>query len=172
MCNAAAALTMQGGGAISSGIGAYYGAQSQKSSLELSANLADINARVAESAAQQTLLTGQREEQRSMIATANLKGTQRASLAANGVDLGEGSAANILTTTDVMGEVDASTIQANAIRSAFGQRTQAVNQTNQALTSRASASSINPGQAMTTSLLGSAGSVAGNWYQYNKTGSK
>lgn len=170
MCNAAAALTMQGAGAISSGLGAYYGAQSQKSSLELQANLADINARMSESAAQSTLLTGQREEQKSRIATANLKGTQRAGLAANGVDLGVGSAANILTTTDVMGEVDANTIQANAVRSAWGYRTQAVNQTNQALMSRASAGAISPLTSAATSLLGSAGAVAGNWYQYNKAG--
>ena len=50
-------------GAASSALGAYYGAQSQKQSLELQANLADINARMSESAAQATLLTGQREEQ-------------------------------------------------------------------------------------------------------------
>jgi hypothetical protein len=170
MCNATAALTMQGTGAASSALGAYYGAQSQKQSLELTANLADINARMSESAAQQTLLTGQREEQKSRIATANLKGTQRASMAANGIDLGEGTAANVLTTTDVMGEIDANTIHANAVRSAWGYRTQSVNQTNQALTSRASAGAINPGQAAMTSLLGSAGSVASNWYRYDKAG--
>jgi hypothetical protein len=164
-------MTMQGAGAASSAVGAYYGAKSQKQSLEFQANMADINARMSESAAQSTLLTGQREEQRSQIATANLKGSQRASLAANGVDLGEGSAANILTTTDVMGEIDANTIQANAVRSAWGYRTQGVNQSNQALMSRASAGAINPGQAAATSLMGSAGSVAASWYSYNKTGS-
>lgn len=163
---------MQGAGAASSALGAYYGAKSQKQSLELQANLADINARMSESSAQQTLLTGQRDEQKSRIATANLKGTQRASMAANGIDLGEGSATQILTSTDVMGEIDANTIQANAVRSAWGYRTQGVNQTNQALTSRASAGAINPGQSAMTSLLGSAGTVAGNWYSYNKSGVK
>jgi hypothetical protein len=91
-------------------------------------------------------------------------------LAANGVDLGEGSAANILTTTDVMGEIDANTIAGNAVRSAWGYRTQAVNQTNQALTSRTAAGAINPGQAGFTSLLTGAGSVASNWYRYDKAG--
>lgn len=161
---------MQGAGAASSAVGAYYGAQSQKTALNLNADLSDINAKVAESAAQATLLTGQRDEQKSMIATANLKGTQRASLAANGVDLGVGSAANILTTTDVLGEADANTIHANAVRNAFGYRAQAVNQTNQATMSRAASAAISPTQALTTSLLGSAGSVASNWYQYGKAG--
>jgi len=161
---------MQGAGAASSAVGSYYSAQSQKTALGLQANLSDINARMSESAAQATLLTGQREEQRSDIATANLKGTQRASMAANGIDLGEGTANQILTTTDVMGQVDANTIQANAVRSAWGYRTQAANQTNQANMSRASASAISPLTSATTSLLGSAGSVASNWYLYNKAG--
>ncbi len=170
MCNAMAAMGVQGAGAASSAVGAYYGAKSQKASLELQANLADLNARMSETAAQQTLLTGQREEGKSRIATANLKGTQRASLAANGVDLGVGSANQILTSTDVLGEMDANTIQANAVRFAWGYRTQAVNQQNQALMSRASAGAISPGAAGFTSLLGSAGQVASNWYAYNKGG--
>lgn len=171
MCSASQVLFGQAVGttvgAASSAMGAYYGAQSRKQELELSANLSDINARMSESAAQQTLLTGQREEQQSMIATAKLKGTQRASLAANGVDLGEGSASQILTTTDVLGEVDAHTIHSNAVRSAWGHRAQAVNQSNQALMSRASAGAINPGQSAFTSLLGSAGSVATSWYRFS-----
>jgi hypothetical protein len=163
-------MVMQGAGALSSASGAYAGAQSQKQSLALQANLADINARMSESAAQATLLTGQHEEQRSQIATANLKGTQRASLAASGVDLGVGSALNIQTTTDAMGEIDANTIHSNAVRSAWGYRTQGVNQSNQALMSRAASDAINPNQAATTSLIGSAGSVASSWYQFNKAG--
>jgi len=170
MCNPAAAMAMQGAGAASSAIGSYYSAQSNKTSLNLSADMADINARMSESNAQATLLTGQREEQRSQIATANLKGTQRASMAANGIDLGEGTANQILTTTDVMGEVDANTIKANAMRSAWGYRTQAVNQSNQALMSRASASAISPLTSAATSLLTSAGSVAPNWYLYKQKG--
>jgi len=161
---------MQGAGAASSAVGSYYSAQSNKTSLGLQADLADINARMSESAAQQTLLTGQREEQKSDIATANLKGTQRASMAANGIDLGVGTANQVLTSTDVLGEADANTIHANAVRNAMGYRTQGVNQTNQANMSRASASAISPLTSATTSLLGSAGSVASNWYQYNKAG--
>lgn len=163
-------MMMQGGGAASSAIGAYYGAQANKTSLELQANLADINARVSESAAQATLLTGQREEQKSMLATANLKSAQRVGFAANGVDLGEGSPVNVLTTTDTMGQIDANTIKANAIKSAWGYRTQGVNQTNQATMSRAAAGAIDPTMSAASSLLGSAGSVASSWYAFGKNG--
>lgn len=170
MCTASAALAAQGAGAASSAVGSYYSAAASKRDLNLRADLAEINAKSAESAAQATLLSGQRETQRSMIATAQLKAKQRTGLAANGVDLGVGSAANILTTTDVMGEVDANTIEANAVRGAWGQRMQSVDLQNQARSSRAAAGAISPGMSAVGSLLGSAGQVASSWYSMNKAG--
>lgn len=167
---AMASLGAQGTGAAMSVIAAYQGAESQKNTLNASADIADINARMLESTAQSTLLTGQREEQKSRIATANLKSKQRTALAANGVDLGVGSAENILTTTDYMGEVDANTIQANAVKSAWGYRTQSVNESNKARTSRATAGGISPEGAAFTSLIGGAGQVASSWYQFKKSG--
>jgi hypothetical protein len=167
MCGAAGVF-LQGLGMLSSANAAKASAESTQTQLNFQANLADINARINETQAQQTLLTGQREEQKSRIATANLKGTQRASLAANGVDLGVGSAAQILTSTDVMGEIDAETIQSNAIKSAWGYRTQGANQTAQATSSRAAAGAISPDSAFTSTLLGGAGQVASSWYQYDK----
>lgn len=157
-------------GALGSANSAKANAQSQQQQLSFQANLAEINARTSESQAQQTLLAGQREEQKSRIATANLKGTQRASMAANGIDLGVGSAAQILTSTDVLGEIDANTIQANAIKSAWGYRAQASNQTSQAMSSRAASEAISPSSAFASSLLGSSGQVAASWYQYKKVG--
>jgi hypothetical protein len=151
-----------------SALGAYNGAQSNKLTLQGQADIAEINSRMSETTAQSTLLAGQREEQKSRIATANLKGTQRASLAANGVDLGVGSAENILTTTDVMGEIDANTIKDNAIRSAWGYRTQAVNYQSQARSSRAASGAISPESAMASTLIGGAGQVASSWYQMGK----
>lgn len=150
-------------GAVMGAMGAYNSAGQQKSSLNFQAGMSDINARMAEQAAQTTLSAGQRDEQNARLKTAALKGTQTANLAANGVDLGSGSATNILTTTDVMGESDALTINANTSRAALAQRTQAVNYQNDALLKRATAGSINPGMAAFSSLLGSAGSVAAKW---------
>lgn len=165
MCSSGIAMGLQGAGVASSALGAYFGAQSNKLTLEGQADIADINARALESTAQSTLLTGQREEQKSRIATANLKGKQRAALAANGVDLGVGSAENVLTTTDLMGEVDANTIAANAVMSAWGYRTQAVNETNKARSARTASSAISPESAAFTSLIGGASQVAPSWYQ-------
>jgi hypothetical protein len=166
----AVSLATQAAGAASSTVGSYYSARTSKTNLELQSSLADTNAKIAELGAQSALMQGEREEQKSRLQTAQLKSTQRTAMAANGIDLGEGSAAQVLTSTDLMGEIDASTIKANAARSAWGYRTQAVNEQNQATMSRAAASAISPGGYAFGSLLGSAGDVAKSWYQFKKEG--
>jgi len=170
MSFAVSSIAMMGFGAATSVVGAYNSASMQKDSLGFSAAIADINARMSEQSAQAELQRGEREYQSSRLKTAGLKGRQRASLAANGVDLGVGSAAEILTSTDVMGEIDANTIQANAVRSAWGYRTQAVGYQNDALIKRASASSINPGMAAFTTLLTEGSKVGMAYYGMNKAG--
>lgn len=144
MSFATAAMFMKGAGAINSVVGGYYGAASQKSSLELAADLDEINARISERAAQGELLRGEREYQASRLRTAALKSRQRVAMAANGIDLSEGTAVNVLTSTDYIGEVDANEIRANAVKAAWGYRTQASNSLSSATMRRASASGINP----------------------------
>lgn len=153
----------QGAGAVTSAIGAYAGAQANRAQ----ASISDTNARLSELGAQAALLQGQTEEMRSRLATANLKSSQRVSFAANGVDLGEGSSARTLTSTDVLGEVDAHTIHANSVRAAFGYRTQVLNYTNDAMQRRAGPGGL---QAGATTLLSGASQVASSWYQFNKAG--
>jgi hypothetical protein len=100
----------------------------------------------------------------------HLKARQRVGQAAGGIDLGTGSAAEVRASTDIMKEIDANTLGANAVRSAWGQRMQGTNYQNQALMARANAAAISPGAAAATSLLGSAGKVASSWYAFNKAG--
>lgn len=89
-------------------------------------NMGEINARLAEMAAETELNRGQREYGAFTLKKGAMKSSQRANLAANGVDLGTGSALETLTTTDIMGEIDGSTIISNAVRAAWGYQTQAV----------------------------------------------
>lgn len=163
-----AGVFLQAAGAVNSAIGSYYSAKSQQSSLRFAADIADINARISEIGAQSELMKGEREIGALTMRYGQMKSTQRASLAANGVDLGEGSAAEIQASTDILKEIDANTLNSNAVRSAWGYRTQATNYQNDAILKRATASTIDPLGAGLTSLLGSAGSVASSWYNYNK----
>ena len=170
MSFAISSVALSAMGAVSGAIGSYSSAKSQKLGLENQAAMAEINARLSETSAQQELIKGQAESARLTMSAGQLKSKQRTSLAANGVILNEGSAAELQASTDILKEIDKNTIEANAIRSAWGYRTQGVNYQNEALTKRSTAGSISPFMSATSSLLGSAGQVAGQWYSLNKAG--
>lgn len=122
---------------------------------------ANINAGLADQQAADALARGQTAEFSSRLRTAQLKGTQTATLAAHGVALDQGSALDVLTSTDVMGEQDALTIRDNASKEAWGDKVQAANY-------RSQAANANPWAAGGASMLGAAGNVASRWYKYGK----
>lgn len=156
MCTPPAILGAQAAGGAAQTVGSFYAAKSQQSQFRLQADMADLQAR-------QALLAGEREQQRSRLATGALKSRQIVTMAANGVDLSSGTPNAVLTSTDVMGQIDANTIEQNALMEAWGYRTEAS-------MDRARAKSISPGMAAGTTLLGSATQVASSWYSFNKAG--
>lgn len=161
---------MQIGGAASSAVGTYYAGQAQRSALEYSAFTAETNARLAEKSAQSVMLQGEQQAHQDQLRTSQIEGAQRSGFAADGVDINEGSAARVQASTAVMGAIDADTAQANAVRAAWGYRTQGTNYANQARFNTTSADNISPLASGATSLLGSAGAVASNWYKQSKSG--
>lgn len=161
-------LISQIGGGVTSAFGAYGQAQTQQINLGAQAAVAEANARMAEVGAQTELADGQQRIATTTAQYGRLKSRQRAALAANGVALDEGSAAEVQQSTDVFREADKATLETNAMRAAFGQRTQANNYRSQAGMARANAAGISPGMAAGTSLLGSAGRVSSSWYQFSK----
>ena len=167
---ASASLIGQIGGAVSSAAGSYYGAATQKINLESQARMAEMNARISEMGAQSALSQGNKQAAALTLRAGQLKSSQRAAMAANGIDLGEGSAAEVQASTDTMKEIDKNQILVNALQSAWGYRMQGVNYQNEALMARANARGIKPGVALATSLLGSATSVLGSWYQMKQAG--
>lgn len=170
MCDGTALLGIQSAGTAYSTVGSFYAAKEQKSALNAQAGLDDINAHLSEVSAQQALIAGQKNEQTSRLKTAALKGKQTAQLAANGVAITEGSAKNILTSTDVIGEIDANNIAADAVSDAWGYRVQGTNYSNAALMKRASASAISPLASAAGSLISGASSIAQNKYLMDKYG--
>lgn len=87
---------------------------------------AEANAKISEMGAQSALAQGQQQIASLTLKAGQIKSTQRAAMAANGIDLGEGNAAEVLASTDIMKEIDKNQIEANAIRTAWGYRTQGV----------------------------------------------
>ena len=170
------------GGAVTGAIGAYYNAQNQKaqlesqaSSLRFQADISQLNAVQAEFTAQQILRVGQQKQGQVSLRAGKIKSSQRASMAARGIDLGVGSAVETIATTDLMKEIDMLTVNAETVRSSEAARLQRQNyltasamQDVSASNLMGSASSISPFMAAGTSILGSAGSVANAWYQDRK----
>lgn len=83
------------------------------------------NARVAELQAVDAIARGNREASQHMQAVAALVGQQRAALAAQGIDLTQGTAMALQEDTARQGAIDVETIKANAWREAWGYRSQA-----------------------------------------------
>lgn len=161
---AKASLIADIGGGLTSMAGTYYDAANTKASLRTQADIAAINSRIAEMSAREELRKGQKQASQLKLQAGQLKSRQNVAMAASGIDLTQGSAAEISASTDFMSEADAMTIEANAIQSAWGYKTQASNYLTEAQYKRASAKTISPIGSASASLLSSAGLVAGHWY--------
>jgi hypothetical protein len=164
-----AGMMIQVAGMAASTYGAYQKSKATRSAYEYQAAVNQNNATLAEWQAQDALQRGARSEQTQRLKTAQLRGTQRARLAANGVALDEGSPLALLQDTDYMGELDANTIRDNAGKEAWGARIQGGNYSRDAsmLSDRADAES--PWGAAGSTLLTGAGSVADSWYRRKMT---
>lgn len=199
----AVAVVAAVGSAVMQGIQASQAAAAQKQAAEYNAQVAANQAQVAAQQRtynaqvavnnEQTLLEqrssslqqGEVDAQASMRQQARMIGEQRAQISANGIDLTQGSAQDLLASTKFLGGIDVNTIQSNAARTAWGYDTQASNVRSKAIIdsynstadvnaftfdsqmSTNKANSINPSaigaMAAGTSLLSSIGSAASSY---------
>lgn len=155
---------MQGFGAGFQAVGAYNQAKGQQAALRAEAQTQENNAQLSVWQAEDSIERGNIEATQVQLRGAQVKGSQRAAMAANGVDLGYGSALEVLTDTDYLTAMDTQQVQTNAAREAWGYRMQARGSTDRARAARAGADQVQPWLAAGTSLLGSATQAAGRWY--------
>lgn len=99
------------------------------------------NAKLDQAASADAANRGAIEEQRQYRKNAQILGAQRAALAANGVEVDFGSAADLQADTKRIGQEDAATIRENTIREQRGFEISAANNLNEAAAGRASARS-------------------------------
>lgn len=145
-------------------MGAYSQAQGQKAALRAEAQIQSNNATLAEWQAEDAIARGETAAVQVQQQGAQLKGRQRAGMAANGVDLSYGSAMQVINDTDYLAAVDASQTTANAAREAWGYRMEARQLTDRSKAASAGASQVSPWLSAGTSLLGSATQAADRWY--------
>lgn len=150
--------------AAMSGLSAYSQADATKKAANYQAQVAANNAKVSAWQRSDALQRGEIDAQNAMRKQASVLGEQRASMAANGIDISQGSALDVLSTTRFLGQVDVNTIQSNAAREAWGYDVQGANFMADANLSKWKADNTNPalagGMAAGSSLLSSASSYA------------
>lgn len=157
------------GGAAFSILGAYNSSKSNKKAYEYNAVVEQNNAKFAEMQAQDAIARGHNTEAVSRMQTAQLMGKQRATMAARGIALDEGSPLNILNDTAYMGEHDALVIRDNTAKEAWALRNQSKNYSDNAALLQARAEAENPFMNVAGTLLTTGGQVADRWYRNSKT---
>lgn len=100
-------------------------AQAQARAAEANAELAEYNAAIADIQAKDTVSIGELEANKFRSRTKGLIGEQRAGMAAGNIDVGYGSAVDVVADAAFLGELDALTVRTNAAREAWGYRVEA-----------------------------------------------
>ncbi len=167
---ATASMIGQGASVASGVFGSYFSSLAAKDQARFDAQIAAINSRMMEQRAQGLLRQGEVAIGQRTMEHGALRGRQRAALAANGVALNEGSAAEVVASGDLIKEIDVKNLQLSAISQAWGARKQAVDFQNQGRAADARAESANPWGAAATTLLGGATQLAGSWYSLDRAG--
>lgn len=175
MKNAGLVVSILGG--VNSAIGSFYAAKtaqyqdkSQASSFAFQSNMASINASRAEMTAQSIEEAGKSQIANYTMQAGEQKAGATVTMAARGIALGVGSAADVSASMDVEKSLNVLNINTNATRQAWAARQQATNYQNESLLDRTSAvnanrsaDSISPFGSTVNSLLGSATQIAGQW---------
>lgn len=164
-------------GAVNGAIGSFYAAQNQQNQLRMqaqnqafSAEMGRINQRAARYTAAQLNEAGQQQAGAYTMRAGQARAGARAAMAGRGIQLGTGSAREVIGSMDIVKEIDRLSMSAANVRAQEAAKLQAFNIGTQALMSdisaqnlRASANTIYPGLALGTSLLGSAADIGGMW---------
>lgn len=159
-----------GGGALAA-VGSAKSGQAAYQQANYQAAVNENNAKYADYQAAETLAKGKVDEANQERQTAQLAGTQRATLAGLGQLLDTGSAGTITADTSQMGEVDAATIRRNSARQALSFNLQADDFRSGANLNRMSGdSALSAGYlGAASTILGSAGKAASFEYGYQQS---
>lgn len=108
-------------------LGSFSVTKHQNATAKAQANIARINAQMMEENYQATMRAGEKSIVTRTMQAGQVKSSQRAALAANGVAIGVGSAAEMQASTDLIKEMDVHQIESNTLSQAWGYRRQASN---------------------------------------------
>lgn len=170
---ASLALAGMGASALGGGIkafGSYEGGQATQAQMAYQAQVAANNAIIAKRNAQLDIQAGEAAANDRGMKTRAQVGSAVAQTAAGGVATGVGSAAQVVAGTKEVGMLDSLRIRSNASRQANADLVQANNYTAQGQLDTMEGKQAAEGGDLGAigSLLSSAGTVGGQYAQYNK----
>lgn len=167
-----ASLAASAIGTVATMVGQSQAAKAQAGQYNYQAAVDRNNKIISDRQAEDAIKRGQAEEEEHRRKVASVKGDQRVSFAARGIDLGSDVVVDTLSDTAMLGELDALTIRSNAEREAYGYRVQGMNYEasagNNALAAKNAKSAGK--NAMFSTLLSGASTVAGNYSDYKTKG--
>nr|DAT35901.1 MAG TPA: hypothetical protein [Caudoviricetes sp.] len=132
---------------------AYRAAKQEKALMKMNADLMNLQAQSYETAADDVMAGGERQAAAIGYEAGQAKSTTKTRQAAAGVRVGgSGSAAEVLTSIDIVKEMQVNQVMANAVAESWGYRRSAVDYKNQALAYRSAAKSISPWAAALTTF--------------------
>lgn len=123
----AALLGLTAANAVSGAVGQRKAAKAAQQQGNYEGSIFDMNAGVADKQAADALARGDQAVSESRAQSRGLTGSQRASQAAEGIDITSGSAADVQNNDAALGELDRLTLAQNAQREAFGYKVEAAN---------------------------------------------
>lgn len=131
------------------------------------AGVARMNKKIAEQNSDYALSAGETNAMRSGLQTKFILGKQTVAQGANGFDVNSGTAVDTRDSTQALGYMDQRTIREEAGRKALGYRYKAASDEAEAVGNEMSARNTERATKfkIASTILGTAGSVAGKWYQ-------
>lgn len=165
---AAGAIAGVAGGVVG-GVSSYQQGKQQQAYYNYQAQVAEENAKIAQSNAALERQQGIEEARLQRIKTVQAIGSQQTAMAANGIDVTQGTALDVIEDTAAMGELDALQTRYNYERKAIQYEQQAnnfQNQSNLDVIAGQNAYSAGKMNALASGIDGvaKAGSVASKWF--------
>ncbi|MCH7392421.1 hypothetical protein [Acinetobacter dispersus] len=133
----------------------YNKSKAEKNAYKQQAQIADLNAQLEDNQARGAIDSGRNQIEDYQRNIGAFKSSQINALADNGIDVSQGSAIDLLASTEIQAQNDIDTLRYNAALQSWGHQVNKTNYANQARGLRVQANSINP---IFDALLDGAGS--------------
>lgn len=169
---ATASLVGSAVGGLTSAFGSLFGGAGQQAAYNYKAQVALNNKKIAEQNARYALQAGENEALISGMKTRAQLGTTLARQGASGLDVNSGSAVDVRESEAEIGSFNQMMIRANAARTSYGYKTQAMNFQAEAVSDKmAGENAMTAGEiGGLSSLIGGGTAVADKWYKFTEAG--